>query len=87
MRTYDGTPVDEQDMVSTYDVEQQFADRLDEVYGTTEVAGLVFSTSRALQELDPIAYRTYFSNWLDSHYEEVCDDNGVELDYYVLREG
>jgi hypothetical protein len=39
---------------------------LNEIYGTVNIAGLTFDTSRIIRELDPIAYRCYFYDWLDS---------------------
>ena len=45
---------------------------LDECYGTISVAGMEYDTSRALYELDPIAYRVGFNDWLDSL--DNCED-------------
>ena len=47
------------DLVDAYD------DFLDEVYGTIEIAGMTYDTSRVLSECDPIAYRCGFSDYLD----------------------
>lgn len=38
---------------------------LDEIYGSVEIAGHSFDTSRALRGLDPIAYRVGFHDYLD----------------------
>lgn len=45
--------------------EIQFDAFLDEIFGKTIIAGYEFETSRALKELDPIAYTKEFYNWLD----------------------
>ena len=49
-----------------------FEHELDEIYGSVNVAGITFDSSRTLRELDPIAYRCYFYDWVDS--------NGVDSD-------
>ena len=46
---------------------------LDEVYGMVKVAGYEYETSRTLQEIDPIAYRVGFNDWLDTL--DNCDDS------------
>lgn len=45
---------------------EAFDSMLDECYPEVEVCGYSFQASRALKELDPIAYRCEFVNWLDS---------------------
>jgi hypothetical protein len=55
-----------------YELEELYKESLDEIYGTVKVAGYEYDTSRALYELDPIAYRVGFSDWLDSLDD--CDD-------------
>jgi len=47
------------DLVNAYD------DMLDEAYGTVEIAGMTYDTSRVLSECDPIAYRCGFNDYLD----------------------
>ena len=62
--------------IDTYtdnDLESMYEDMLDDVYGEVEIAGLSYSTSYALKELDLIAYREGFNNWIDT--EEI-----IELD-------
>lgn len=39
---------------------------LGDAYGDTVIAGYTFDTARALRELDPIAYRCGFYDWIDS---------------------
>lgn len=49
-----------------YQLEGMFREFLDDVYETAEICGLYYSPSRALAEVDPVAYRCDFSIWLDS---------------------
>ena len=62
----------EQENVDTY-MDNGLESMLDDVYGEVEIAGLSYSTSYALKELDLIAYREGFNNWTDT--EEI-----IELD-------
>lgn len=57
-------------------LERLYDEMLDKIYGEIEVAGYTYMTSRTLYEIDPTAYRTGFSDWLDS---EIQDGNIVEL--------
>lgn len=68
-----------------YELEKSYDEFLDEVYPDCGVAGLSYSTSNVFKEIDPIAYRVYFSNWLDS---EIEDGRLVEHDgeYYDKEE-
>jgi hypothetical protein len=52
--------------LSDRELESMFDDFLDETCGEVEIAGLTYSTSRALKEVDPIAYRCGFNDWLDA---------------------
>jgi hypothetical protein len=47
-----------------YELEEFYKESLDEAWGTVMVAGYEYDTSRALYELDPIAYRVGFSDFL-----------------------
>ena len=46
--------------------DEEYADHLDEIYGTVDVAGQSFDTSRILQELDPTAFRCEKLAYADS---------------------
>jgi hypothetical protein len=48
------------------DAEDQFADFMNEVHGTVNIAGFTYDTAWALREVDPIAYDECYRNWLDS---------------------
>ena len=58
-----------------------FRQDLDELLPEVKIGGLSYAPSRALFNVDPIAYRVEFSNWLDAELEE---DRIVEVsnEYY-----
>ena len=56
-----------------YELEEQYKEMLDECYGTVKVAGMEYDTSRALYELDPIAYRVGLAD-----YEGTTECNDCE---------
>lgn len=45
---------------------ESFDDSINESWGEVRLAGLTFQPSEILRELDPIAYRTYLLDYLDS---------------------
>ena len=51
--------------ISESDAEKLYEYMLDDCYGTVAIAGLEYSTSCALKEIDPTAYRCGFADWLD----------------------
>jgi hypothetical protein len=58
--TADGTPITE------YELETQFDEMLDDVYGDIEIFGRYhYSYSRAVESLDPILYREAFLEYVD----------------------
>lgn len=52
--------IEESDALVLYD------ELLDELHSPIIVGGIEFEPSRVLKELDPIAYRCGFNDWLDS---------------------
>lgn len=46
--------------------EQRFRDMLDDAYGEVEIAGFKYSTSRALEEVDPTAFRCGMADYFAS---------------------
>ena len=57
-----------------YELEELYKEMLDECYGTVTVAGMEYETSRALYELDPIAYRVGFNDWTATTECADCDE-------------
>jgi hypothetical protein len=63
--------------LTSIDVEERYKEALDECNGEVNVAGMKFSTSYALKELDPTAFDCGMNDYIDS-------ENFYELDgsYY-----
>ena len=56
---------------------QMYDEMLDDCYGTVSVAGMEYETSRLLKEVDPIAYKCGFTDFMHSMQEddeEITDD-------------
>lgn len=66
--------------IDPYDYEEAFKDMIDDIDGPVVIAGLKFTASRILEELDPVAYRCSLTDWVDSLDKE--DDK----DYQELQE-
>lgn len=62
------------DLLETWELEERYDEMLNECYGTVEIAGMEYETSRALYELDPIAYRCGFNDWIDSELGETIEE-------------
>lgn len=54
----DGTQLTE------YEAERQFLDEMNDVYGSVKLFGMSYSAIQTLKEVDPIAYREVFLDWL-----------------------
>lgn len=60
--------------------EEQYRDLLDEIYGDVEVCGMTFSSGRALQELDPVAFRCGLSDYSSENQRWKCGECDEEFD-------
>lgn len=59
-------PSERENHMKTWDeARQAFNDMIDETTPPVELLGIEYTPSRVLLEVDPIAYRTTFSDWLD----------------------
>lgn len=58
--------------MTEYDALKLYDECLDECYPECKIGGFEYSTSRALKEVDPIAYRCGFNDW--------CDSEGIEVE-------
>ena len=56
-------------MITEYEAYERYDDMLDECHEEVTICGMKYNTSRALKEVDPIAYRCGFSDFT-SHLEE-----------------
>ena len=63
-----GEPIDD------YDLDQRYSDMLSEIYREVNICGMTYDAAYALKEVDPIAYRTGFSDWLDSEIGETITE-------------
>lgn len=57
-----------------YELEEMFKNFIDETTEPVTIWGMEYSASTAIQELDPIAYRVAFSDWLASEECSDCDE-------------
>jgi hypothetical protein len=63
--------------LTDYELHQMYDDMLDEIYSDCKIANMDYSTSRALKDVDPTAYRVGFVDWLDSEIsnEVITEEN------------
>ena len=54
-----------------YELLQQYDEMLNECHPMVELCGMQYEPAYALKELDPIAYRVGFNDWLSFREEEV----------------
>ena len=57
-----------------YEIEQDYKDMLDEVYGTVKIGSSEFNASEVLRECDPIMYREGLLDYEDSLEEDEDED-------------
>lgn len=62
-----------------YELEELYKEMLDDCYEPVKIAGYEYAVSQALYEVDPIAYRVGFNDWLDTLEDcEDCERNPIE---------
>ena len=64
--------------ITEYDLEEMYADMLDDCYGVVEIAGMAYETSRVLKDTDPIAYQVGMSDYASSLMEDGYEVEGYE---------
>lgn len=57
---------DSVETISERESYERFDDFLNELYATVTVCGYDYDPARVLKEIDPVAYREEYNNWLDS---------------------
>ena len=67
------------------DVEKMYDDWLDEIVDLPDFGVLTYGYAYILQELDPIAYRCGYSDFLDACDYMECDDDLFDGDYFESR--
>lgn len=60
--------------MSEYQALKMYNDFLDECYPNCKIGPYEYSTSRAMEEIDPTAYRCGFNDWLDAEGIELSDE-------------
>lgn len=58
--------------------ESEFREYLDENEPEVVICGLEYSAGYALQEVDPIAFRGAYLDWLDGEWEAYQEENAEE---------
>lgn len=64
--------------IPEHEAKEQYNEFLDEAYGEVDVAGYSYMTSQLLEEVDPIAWREGFLDWLDSENLTTDEDESEE---------
>ena len=59
-------------------LQESFEQYLDDVHPEVTIAGITFSASRVLREMDPIGFQVSMSDYADNMDIEVCEEH--ELD-------
>lgn len=67
---------DEAQTITESEAFEQYNQMLDDCYPSVKVCGYEYDPSRALKELDPIAYRVGFSDYCSS-----LESDGWSIDY------
>jgi len=65
--------------MTEHELEESYDDMLDDAYGTVDVAGMTYDTSRLLKNADPIAYRVGMADFADSLLQ---DDDTLTIEGY-----
>ena len=58
--------------ISESEAEERYHEMINEVYGELNICGYTYETARVFKEIDPIAYRCGYFDWLDA--EELTTD-------------
>ena len=54
--------------------DDEYDEMLDEIYGDVEICGASYSSSQALKELDPVAYRCAKNDYESDYDLDNCED-------------
>lgn len=65
------TAEDMADYIAENVPEEAYDDMIDECYPEVEIMGLTYAPSIAFYRTDPIAYRVYFTDWLDGERSDL----------------
>jgi len=56
--------------ISDSELEERYDDYLDECYGEVSIAGLTYQTSHVLRQVDEVAYRCGFNDWISAEIDD-----------------
>jgi hypothetical protein len=60
----------EGELFTESELEDSFADGLDDCWGPVSVCGCEYDAGRVLREIDPVAFRCGFLDWLDAQQSD-----------------
>jgi len=60
----------EGELFTESELEDSFADGLDDCWGPVSVCGYEYEAGRVLREVDPVAFRCGFLDWLDAQQSD-----------------
>lgn len=69
-------PKQKPEPISDYDLDRRYKELLDDCWPPAKIANYEYQTSKALEEIDPVAYRCGFADFISFELEE----NLVEID-------
>ena len=64
--------------ITEYTALERYDDMLNETCGMIEIGVMVFDAAQIIKNLDPIAYRCGFNDWLDAEGLELGDEDEDE---------
>lgn len=67
--------------IADYQLQEMYKEFIDDTTEPITIWGMEYSASTVLSEVDPIAYRVGYSDWLDGLDDcEDCDRNPLECE-------
>lgn len=78
MSSFDYWDIETGEGITDYELHRRYDEMLDETVEPWCIGDMYYDPSRVLKEVDPIAYRVGFSDWLDSELGETLTDEDPE---------
>jgi hypothetical protein len=69
--------------ITESELEERYNDMLDDLYGEVSIAGLQYQTSHALREVDAVAYRCGFADWISAEIDDCMIKEDANGQYWV----
>lgn len=67
--------IDDEDIISEYEIEDLFEEQLNEIYGEVEVCSYRYEAGSVLKEVDPTAFRCGCADFISENYSEVWENS------------